>query len=605
MFTPTWFRGCVYRFRRGRKCDRVFLGYDPYIDSPLSKNRLSRLHREKSGSIIDTMSVWGGFSRPVKNFHLNNAVHHLKRLMVLAKKRQLKVSIHRRVLDFVSEHTSRSEDRKALVADSNFLAIKMGITDKSHGDIFGALRPITPAIPSGGNSKRHHRHLDRRHSTGDEATAATTTAASASGIIKTDLSRFELDVFKLSGKEETGHTATTAGIARFLMLYGVKLLPNSEIEQFFGEEAGLQFDRHGCRGNRIFDTFRVLTASHHTHSVYLSQKMRRVTPRLDNVIEGMDMRQHLIRWPDHIVRVKRGIYYNRQKRLFLKSIRPDKDISLFLRDVVFATLLPSSVKGVAPIRGVNVGYMCALSENMGETLGCYLHHFSSLSNRREEERELGRCRREDEEDKMPPLIHDDTRPIQGREFFNSRREAAFLSNYQYVVAEMVNIVERLLSQGFVCLDLKPDNIVLDNRDCRPYLIDLELMAVTGHKLHPFNIVASSALRVSTVDRQKQQHSSPYPQTPPEFINNAACTSESAAYGLAYLLKRTVMGLDHNIALPLLSNLKFCRWVRCNSDSDQHKRSADMEKLIEWIMDSYCREFNNEDYRRILTDKFIE
>nr|BDT62925.1 MAG: wsv423-like protein [Trachysalambria curvirostris majanivirus] len=149
-----------------------------------------------------------------------------------------------------------------------------------------------------------------------------------------------------------------------------------------------------------------------------------------------------------------------------------------------------------------------------------------------------------------------------------------LSSLPFMLAEIANIVTRIIEQGIVNLDIKSDNIVLDSISGQPKIIDFGLalpIRGAGYPHPDINIYNDIYIE--------------YPQSAPEYLNGYPCDEKAMTYSLAYLFFSILSTLNkrtsNQVATCLYTSMIMTDiLVRCYSErSEERPLPSEIAKVI--------------------------
>ncbi|XP_063615857.1 uncharacterized protein LOC134789056 [Penaeus indicus] len=251
---------------------------------------------------------------------------------------------------------------------------------------------------------------------------------------------------------------------------------------------------------------------------------------------------------NNVCKINTGIYYITKSHTvikFLTKFTGDR-IEDFLREIHCGLIL-KEVKGVVNIEHVYPEALCYEMPFLGLSLDYFL--YDELRSNTFLPHFLCKCT-------TLGLAED----IDGKTLIVECTER-LVQQLPNVIIEMANILMRLGDQQMVCLDIKPDNFVIDVRSGQPYLIDLGFMTAVGtrYSSYDFNIYPN------------ERHL--YPQSPPELLEAEVCVQKSMTYGLSFTLEQIVKRLfckRYDVSL-LSENFTFKKWIREGRQRDIEAR----------------------------------
>lgn len=244
---------------------------------------------------------------------------------------------------------------------------------------------------------------------------------------------------------------------------------------------------------------------------------------------------------NNVCKIKTGIYYIAKSHTVIKCLfkfnNADR-IEDFLKEI-YCGLLLKEVKGVVNIERVYPEAFCYEMPFLGLSLDYFL--YDELRSNTFLPHFLCKC---------TTLVLADRTLVDGKTLVGKCTER-LVQQLPNVIIEMASILMRLGDRQMVCLDIKPDNFVIDIRSGQPYLIDLGFMTAVGtrYSSYDFNIYSN------------ERHL--YPQSPPELLEAEVCVQKSMTYGLSFTLEQIIKRLfckKYDVSL-LSENFTFKKWIR--------------------------------------------
>nr|BDT62013.1 MAG: wsv423-like protein [Penaeus monodon majanivirus B] len=243
---------------------------------------------------------------------------------------------------------------------------------------------------------------------------------------------------------------------------------------------------------------------------------------------------------NNVCRINTGIYYIAKTNTvikFLFKFNIDR-IEDFLKEIYFGLII-REVKGIVNIQHVYPEAFCYEMPFLGLSLDYLLYNEIRSNTSLPHFVAKG----------MASGLMDGKTLIDGRTLIDNCMKK-FVHQLPNVIIEMGNILMRLGDQRIICLDIKPDNFVIDIHSGRPYLIDLGFMTAAGTKYTNYDF------NISMEERYL------YPQSPPELLDAEVCVQKSMTYGLSYTLEQIINRLKSKgyDVLLLSENRIFKKWI---------------------------------------------